>query len=197
MKIGFLMASLDPIHIGHIATVTKVLNEGLCDKVYVVPTVHNPWKEMPIGSFDERCDMVLKSLAWVSRVYPRKVYLERIEETLSEPYYSCYTLQKLYKKYGQGRDGEKNELFIIGGADTINSVTKWMHYEDMIKPYFKFIGFTRGDIEIANDEVEYKLVESDAADVSSTLVRELAKDGKCVFPYVSESIVDDVMKIYG
>ena len=87
-----------------------------------------------------------------------------------------------------------NELLIIGGVNTINSVT--MHYEDMIKPYFKFIGFTRGDIEITNDEVEYKLVKSDAADVSSTLVRELAKDGKCVFPYVCESVVDDVMRIY-
>ena len=96
------MASLDPIHIGHIATVTKVLNDDLCDKVYIVPTVHNPWKDLPIGSFDERCDMVLKSLAWVSRVYPRKVYLERIEETLSEPYYSCYTLQKLYKSMVRG-----------------------------------------------------------------------------------------------
>ena len=39
-------------------------------------------------------------------------------------------------------------------------------------------------------------MESDAADVSSTLVRELAKDGKCVFPYVCESVADDVMRIY-
>ena len=40
-------------------------------------------------------------------------------------------------------------------------------------------------------------MESDAVDVSSTLVRELAKDGKCVFPYVCESVVEDVLRIYG
>ena len=29
MKIGLLLGSFDPIHIGHIAIVSKVLNDGL------------------------------------------------------------------------------------------------------------------------------------------------------------------------
>ena len=70
-------------------------------------------------------------------------------------------------------------------------------YRNKFNLIFKWIRFTRGDIEITNDEVEYNLVESDAVDVSSTLVRELAKDGKCVFPYVCESVVEDVLRIYG
>lgn len=51
MKIGLLLGSFDPIHVGHIATIASVLNQGLCDKVLVVPTVHNPDKDFPYADF--------------------------------------------------------------------------------------------------------------------------------------------------
>ena len=45
MKIGIFGGSFDPIHLGH----TRIINEAIIslqlDKMLIVPTKHNPWKE--------------------------------------------------------------------------------------------------------------------------------------------------------
>ena len=45
MKVGLLLGSFDPIHIGHVHMATEALNRGLVDQVFFVPTMQNPWKE--------------------------------------------------------------------------------------------------------------------------------------------------------
>ena len=46
MKIGIFGGSFDPIHLGH----TRIINEAIIslqlDKMLIVPTKHNPWKEI-------------------------------------------------------------------------------------------------------------------------------------------------------
>ena len=164
MKIAFLLLSADPIHIGHCGLCSRVLNDGYADEVYVVPTVHNPWKSEPVGSFQERCEMIRKSIANI-----KGCALEDIEKELFPPYYSCFTLDALYKKY----DGDENELFIIGGVDVVESLSSWLHYDDMIKGRFKVLAFTREGKSPKTDEISYQLIESDFPDLSSTFVREL------------------------
>lgn len=41
MKVGFLLGTFDPIHMGHLYMITSVLNENLVDEVVVVPTMQN------------------------------------------------------------------------------------------------------------------------------------------------------------
>lgn len=62
MKIGVLLGSFDPIHIGHIAIVSKVLNEGLVDKVLFLPAVQNPWKHRKVVNVDLRADMIRSAM---------------------------------------------------------------------------------------------------------------------------------------
>lgn len=47
-RIGLLLGSFDPIHIGHLYMATQALNNKLVDKVLFVPTFQNPWKEQSI-----------------------------------------------------------------------------------------------------------------------------------------------------
>lgn len=188
MRIGFLLLSGDPIHIAHIALCTKVLNEGFVDEAFVVPTVANPWKKEPIATFEERCEMIRNACQFIPNCE-----LEDIEKDLFPPYYSCFTLDALYKKY----DGEHNDLFIISGTDCINDLPSWLHYNDMIKGRFKVLGFTREGKAPETDEVEYQLIESDFPDLSSTYIRQLASDGKNLYPYIPESNLEMCQRIYG
>ena len=188
MNIGFLLLSGDPIHIAHIALCTKVLNEGFVDEAFVVPTVANPWKKEPIATFEERCKMIRNACRFILNCE-----LEDIEKDLFPPYYSCFTLDALYKKY----DGEHNDLFIISGADCINDLPSWLHYNDMIKGRFKVLGFTREGKAPETDEVEYQLIESDFPDLSSTYIRQLASEGKNLYPYIPESNLEMCQQIYG
>lgn len=188
MRIGFLLLSADPLHVGHIALATKCLNESLVDKAYITPCVQNPWKDMPKATFKERCDMINTICQFIDNCE-----LEDCEKDLFPPYYSCNTLDLLYKKY----DGEHNELFIIGGADTVESLPSWLNYVTMIKGRFAVIAFTREGQAPKTNEVPYTLVESDFPDLSSTMIRRLISEGKNPFPYIPECILDVCLKIYG
>lgn len=187
MRIGIFLLSGDPPHIGHCASMTRVLNNGLVDRVLCVPTKQNPWKDTPIGTFEERCQMINNICRNIDGCE-----LEPIEEDLFPPYYSCFTLDALYKKYGPD-----NEYWIIGGTDTVDSLSSWMNYESMIKGKFKVIAFTREGKKPEIDEVEYVLVESDVPDLSSTYVRELLAKGLNGWPYVPECNLEICKQIYG
>ena len=41
MKVGFLLGTFDPIHMGHLYMITSALNDNLVDEVVVVPTMQN------------------------------------------------------------------------------------------------------------------------------------------------------------
>lgn len=188
MRIGFLLLSADPLHVGHIALATKCLNEELLDKVFITPCVCNPWKDMPKATFEERCEMIRSVCKYIDNCE-----LEDCEKDLFPPYYSCNTLDLLYKKY----EGEKNEMFIIGGADTVESLPSWRAYDTMIKGRFAVIAFTRERKAPETNEVPYTLVESDFPDLSSTMIRWLISEGKNPFPYIPECILDNCLRIYG
>lgn len=188
MKIAFLLLSADPIHCGHVSLCSRVINDNYADKVYVTPTVCNPWKDNPIGTFEERCEMIRKAIAPIDNCE-----LEDIEKDLFPPYYSCFTLDALYKKY----DGENNELYIVGGVDVVDSLPDWMRYDELIKGRFKVLAFTREGKSPHTNEVQYELIESDFPDLSSTYVRELLSQGKCAYPYVPAAILKDCENIYG
>ena len=193
MKIGIILGTFDPIHMSHTLLASTILNLKLVDKVYFIPTVQNPWKvNHPIASFDERCSMIKKSVEGINKIYPKSVFVEDVEGSLMPPYYSYKTLDILYEKY----DGDKNDIYIIGGADVINSVSGWLNFKKSIKNRFKFIGFTRGNEKITNTDVEYILINADLPDISSTLIRSLLSEGLCAYQYISESIIKETTEIY-
>ena len=56
MKIGIFGGSFDPIHLGH----TRIINEAIIslqlDKMLIVPTKHNPWKEDSVANNQQRIE---------------------------------------------------------------------------------------------------------------------------------------------
>jgi nicotinate-nucleotide adenylyltransferase len=188
MRIGFLLGSFDPIHIGHICTAATALNMNLVDRVLVTPTVHNPWKEKPAADFDIRCK-------WIKRLmspFGKKAGVCIVEKYLKEPYYSCYTLDMISKKYGKD-----NELYIICGSDVINSIKSWKNYDTMIKDRYKYIVFERSDVEIKETDIEYKLYQTEIPDVSSTKIKELMDSGNSPYPYIPDlSVSQECLEFY-
>lgn len=186
MRIGLLLLSGDPIQVAHLGLATYCLNNDLVDVVKIVPAKGNPWKNPPVGTFEERVEMIRKCCLYIDRCD-----VDDIEKDVMYPY-SCYVLEAIRDKYGTN-----NEYFLIGGADTISSLPEWLHYEDMIKGKFKVIGFTRDGQAPEINEVDYTLVESDDfSGISSTLVRNLISAGKTAFPYVPDCILEDCYRIY-
>ena len=170
MKVGFLLGSFDPIHMGHLYMASSVLNAGLVDEVVFVPSVQNPWKENSTD-FRNRCFMIQLAIDDMEHCS-----LSSIDYRNTEPYYSVNTLKMLKEEYPE------DDLYVIVGVDIINDIKNW-HEGQWILDNFKLITIAReGYLDSGIPDIRKTL------NVSSTEIRELAKEKKQIYPLVPKVI---------
>lgn len=138
-----------------------VINRALneVDIVAVVPTIQNPWKE-------NSTDFELRSKMLEDMVEPfgMSVLIQEVEKELEAPYYSYKTLEKLKDIY------KNHELYLICGNDVYGEMHNWKNSE-WIFQNFNMLPISRNIINI-----------------SSTTIRNLVKEGKEIYPYVSKGV---------
>lgn len=176
-KLGLLLGSFDPIHIGHIYMATQALNLKLVDDVLFIPAFQNPWKENST-SFWTRCHMVDLALSDLEHCDK-----STIESELNPPYYSYNTLIKIKEYYSE------YDLYLIVGEDIISEIQNW-YRGDWILENFKLIVVSRPNCEYNN-----KVDIPKTINISSTEIRNMYKEGKQVYPLVPK-IVNDYIKQY-
>jgi len=195
MKIGFLMGSFDPIHVGHINMVRAALNSGLVDKVILVVSGHNPWKKEEPAPFDLRYQMAIAS----TLPFGDKCAVSNVENLFKPPYYSNKPLNYFKDIYPD------DERFIICGTDTLTKIPNWKNFETDIFPYYGIIEVNR-DNSIKDGEVKeccipiklksgekadyiYYSIPIKALDVSSTMIRDDIKNGNNLYPLLTECAI--------
>ena len=177
MKVGILLGSFNPIHMGHLHMAASALNAGLVDDVVFVPSVQNPWKEKYSVDFRNRCFMISLAIDDMEHCS-----LSSIDYRNSEPYYSSNTLKMLKEEYPD------DELFLIVGADSATEIGDW-NEGDWILQNFGLITVARNGYEdTAIVDIQKTL------DVSSTEIRELAKDKKQIYPLVPKVIAQYIKR---
>ena len=170
MKVGILLGSFDPIHMGHLYMASSVLNAGLVDEVVFVPSVQNPWKENSTD-FRNRCFMIQLAIDDMEHCS-----LSSIDYRNTEPYYSVNTLKMLKEEYPE------DDLYVIVGVDIVNDIKNW-HEGQWILNNFKLITIAReGYLDAGIPDIRKTL------NVSSTEIRELAKEKKQIYPLVPKVI---------
>ena len=125
MNIAIYLGSFNPFHNGHLNAVKSALNDFKMDKVIIVPTMQNPWKEEKVLDINKRCEIIFQSCFEVWDNYE----ISTIEKYLTPPYYSYATLHALKNKYCN------DKIFVLCGEDTIQDIPNWMHGEQIIKDY--------------------------------------------------------------
>ena len=178
-RIGCLLGSFDPIHMGHLQMAVLTLNKGIVDRILFVPSKQNPWKESSTD-FVHRCLMVQLAIDEIDNCL-----LSTIDFRTTEPHYSSNTLKLLKEEY------PSDELFLIVGDDVVDSIKDWNEGEWILNN-FKLIVVNRNNLSL-NTKV-YSYIE-DTLKVSSTQIRELVKNKKQVYPLVPK-LVSQYIKMY-
>lgn len=142
MKIALYLGSFNPFHNGHLKCIKTALNDFKMDKVVIVPTMQNPWKEEKVLDIDKRVQIIHSSILGAGIIHKsHKMYTcgnsplsawvkySTIEKELIPPYYSYATLHALKNKYCN------DEIFVLCGSDTIEDIPNWMHGGKIIEDY--------------------------------------------------------------
>lgn len=175
-KIGLLLGSFDPPHIGHVWAANYALNQGL-DEVWVIPAWQNPWKSNQTD-FNHRVNMCLLTF-------------DNDEETIRTididgTYKSHYTYEGL-EKLLETTSHFNRQYYIIGGTDIAEQVPNWKHGDWVLKN-FGLIKVPRAGYEDCEVGIE----------CSSTYIRNIISENKNPTPFINNQTYNYIKynKIY-
>ena len=181
MKIALYLGSFNPFHNGHLEVVRTALKDFKMDKVIIVPTMQNPWKEEKVLDINKRISILRAQLQ--VEFFPKqwlRIGIDNIEKFLIPPYYSYATLHALKNKYCN------DEIFVLCGEDTIKDIPNWMNGGQIIKDY------------------DFLVVDRPKNSISSSYIREILKTSNKLDSYtnlklrylVSPNVINLIEKYY-
>lgn len=187
IRTGIYGGSFNPIHNGHVAIAQKMVGMAGLDEVWLVVSPQNPLKRADGLLADSlRLEMTRMAL----EPYPRLVASD-FEFGMPRPSYMWNTLQALTARYPE------REFTLLIGADNWAVFDRWYHAADIIAHYPMAIYPREGyDICAASLPATVRLVDTGLYNISSTMVRQMVRQGDDISRLVPPQIVDMVVGLY-
>ncbi len=189
MKIGLYGGTFDPIHVGHLIVMENVFNFLDIDKIIILPSSNPPHKVNKQKTKTElRVEMVKRAITDNPRVE-----LSTYEARNDDVVYTHEALDYFKKSY------PKDEFYYIMGEDSFMTIDTWKNYENILND--RLIVFTRSNTDsdsdlvkkvdqIKKDNKEIYLINNLNINISSTLIRNLVKEGKSIKYLVTDEVID-------
>ena len=184
MRIGLFGGSFNPIHNAHIALARTIREEAKLNEVWFMVSPQNPLKQAEdlLGE-NERYEMVKLALESEEKVLKASNY----EFHLERPSYTWKTLRALKKDFPQ------HEFSLIIGGDNWVRFPRWAHSEEILANHNIYI-YPREDSDI-NEALlpeNVHLVHTPKINITSTMRREMVKNGNDISEYVPEVVAKTI-----
>lgn len=184
MRIGLFGGSFNPIHNAHIALAKTICKEAKLDEVWFMVSPQNPLKQAgDLLGENERYEMVKLALESEEKVLKASNY----EFHLERPSYTWKTLRALKKDFPQ------HEFSLIIGGDNWVRFPRWAHSEEILANHNIYI-YPREDSDI-NEALlpeNVHLVHTPKINITSTMLREMVKNGNDISEYVPEVVAKTI-----
>jgi nicotinate-nucleotide adenylyltransferase len=182
MNIGLFFGSFNPIHIGHLIIANHVLNETKIDKIWLIVSPQNPFKESGtlLNEFD-RLHLVRLAIQDDNRMK-----CSDIEFGLPKPSYTSNTLAFLSEKYPE------HSFSIIMGSDSFQNLPQWMNAESIISNYPIFIYKREGHEVVQNSLKTPYILDAPIIQISASQIRKNIQQGKSIRYLVPESVREEI-----
>lgn len=167
VRIGILGGTFDPIHIAHMHAAETALFQANLDRLLFMPA-GEPWQKGDRDVTDSRHRATMVRLA-IGEVPGFDIDLREVER--SGPTYTADTLASF---------SEDDDLFLLMGADTALGIDTWHEPERVLRRAAILIVPRPGwDAEAAVSGITgSRLLDMAAFDMSSTLIRSMARNGR-------------------
>lgn len=189
-RIGILGGTFNPIHIGHLRMAECAREALSLDSVFIMPTGNSYMKN---ANDILPCEIRLKMVELCTVSNPCFVASD-LEIKRQGQTYTFQTLEQLHIMY------PNTEFYFIVGADCLFSIEKWYKPERIFEQC-TLLAANRNDVPIQEllDKCEdlrnrfqskIELFNMPQMDISSSMIRNLKKEGKSIRYYVSEPVFD-------
>ena len=178
MNIAIFGGSFDPVHIGHEMIINELSHLTYIDKLIVVPTYLNPFKQKYRIKPQDRFDIL-------QHMYSKNpdITISDFEINRGEPTPSIITVEHFKKKY------EPEHIYLIIGADNLKTLHLWDNFEKL-NELVEFIVINRDGYEVKNDIIQFKTINMNI-NISSSKLRE-----KLDIQYIPKKIQQKVTNIW-
>jgi nicotinate-nucleotide adenylyltransferase len=188
MKVGLFFGTYNPIHIGHMVIANYMVEYTDLDRIWIVVTPHNPFKEKKSMLADyHRLQLVKVAIGDDIRFKASD-----IEFNLPQPNYTIHTLTYLKEKYPE------NEYLLVMGADNLSHFKKWKNYREILDNYeiYVYPRVEGNDFSDLLDHPKISLHKAPIMQISSSFVRESIKNNKDVRHYLTKDVHEYIKEMH-
>jgi nicotinate-nucleotide adenylyltransferase len=145
--------SFDPPHIGHEAIIKALEKLDFIDKIVIMPTFLNPFKEKFTAPAPLR-------LQWLKKIFQeyKNIEVSSFEVNKKRKVPAIETVRALQEKY--------DKIYLVIGADNLESLQNWYNYNEL-KELVTFIVATRKESSVPHNFITLHIEE----DISSSQLR--------------------------
>lgn len=173
-RIGIYAGTFDPVHAGHVTFALQAVQAAQLDKVFFMPE-REPRHKVGVELYGHRYAMLQRA------VRPHN-HLAVLDTT--DKYFSVTrTLPRLQQLFPD------SEIVLLLGSDVAQFLPQWQHVDTLVKNVSFCIGLRSGAERKAIEQVFSELtlphdrlvmIESFAADVSSSVIRDALRSRRTV-----------------
>lgn len=182
MKIGLYFGSFNPVHIGHCIIASHFVQNTNLERVWLVVSPHNPFKESA-SLLNEYHRLHLAKLATEDDT---RLKASDIEFHLPRPSYTIDTLTYLKEKHPE------HEFSILMGSDGLQNLHKWKNASLLVKEHMLYV-YKRPGFDIVNTVgARMEIADAPLLEISSTHIREMIKQGKSIRYLVPDKVREEI-----
>lgn len=170
LRVGVFGGTFDPVHVGHLAAAANARHAAGLDLVLMVVS-NRPWQKVGSRSVtpaDERLALVEAAVEGVEWLQVCDIEVRRGGDS-----YTADTLAQL------AAARPTDELFLVVGADVAAELSTWERVED-VRALCRLVVVNRPSVDVPVVDPQWSVVQAamPAMDISSTDLRERARDGR-------------------
>tara|TARA_B100001758_G_C18406354_1_gene612378 strand:- start:453 stop:1022 length:570 start_codon:yes stop_codon:yes gene_type:complete len=162
MKIGLFFGTFNPVHLGHIEIVSRILDENIFDQLWIILSPRSPQKFFNLVKKENRLEML--NIAFQNY---KNVLVSDIEFNLKEPNYTINTLTYIRFKF------PKYHFSIIMGSDNFLKIKTWKQSKKIIENYSIYVYPRQGfnfQTQMSYKNIQY--LNFPKIQISSTIIRD-------------------------
>ncbi len=202
--IGVFGGTFDPVHNGHVLTISELLEKLPFEKILVIPNLQPPHRESSQVSYKHRYEMASMAFKDIP-----KTIVDNRESLRDGPSYAIETVKEIMS------EEEGVRVVMIVGSDSFVDIHSWYKWQDLIN-LVDFVIMKRPDLPLsknkkAKDLVSVKRFKKDLFEdsklnifeievtpfkISSSSIREKIVKGKKI-DHLVNTLVKEYIKKHG